>query len=519
MSTATLEHENLRLTEEVNSLRTQLAEAKQQLAWFKRQLFGRKSEKLRPIEGSGQGELLAGLTEAPQSPAPPPTETITYQRSKKRREQAVNDTGLRFDETVPVQVIEVAAPELQGEGAEHYEVISTKSTFRLAQRPGSYVVLEYRRPVLKRRESSELISPPAPTNVLEQSLADVSFLAGMLVDKFSYHLPLYRQHQRLAQSGIQLSRGTLTGLAGRAIELLRPIYDAQIEHILASRVLAIDETPIKAGRKAPGQMRQAYFWPVYGQADEIAFYYAPSRAGAHVHAMLGKDFTGTLLSDGYEAYARYASARPEVTHAECWAHCRRYFERALEAEPRAAREALQWIGALYTAEGKIAKLGLEGKAKLTARTRDCEPLVRGFWQWCQAQCQRLDLLPRSPLAKALQYALARVEALQVFLADPEVPIDTNHLERGLRAIPMGRKNWLFCWTEIGAVHVGLIQSLLVTCRLHDVNPHTYLVDVLQRVGQHPASRVIELTPRVWKKLFASNPLRSDVELGGNNVAV
>lgn len=519
MSLVTLEHENVRLTQEVNSLRAQLNEAKQQLAWFQRQLFGRKSEKLRPLEGSGQTDLLAGLAEAPQSTAPPPTETITYQRTKKRREQAVNDTGLRFDETVPVQVIEVAAPELEGEQAEHYEVITYKSTYRLAQRTGSYVVLEYRRPVVKRRESSTLISAPAPANVLEGSLADVSFLAGMLVDKFSYHLPLYRQHQRLAQSGIQLSRGTLTGLAARSIELLRPIYDAQLEHILASRVLAIDETPIKAGRKAPGQMRQAYFWPLYGQADEIAFHYAPSRAAAHVHAMLGEHFTGTLLSDGYEAYAGYARARPKVTHAECWAHCRRYFERALEAEPQAAREALEWISALYAEERKIAKQGLEGEAKLGARTRECEPLVRGFWQWCQLQCQRLDLLPRNPLAKALQYALARVEALQVFLADPEVPIDTNHLERSLRAIPMGRKNWLFCWTEIGAEHVGLIQSLLVTCRLHGVNPHTYLVDVLQRVGQHPAKRVMELTPRLWKETFASNPLRSDVDLHDNNAAV
>lgn len=439
MRSAELENENARLTEEVNALRAQLAEAQQQLAWFQRQLFGRKSEKRRPIEDSGQGELLAGLAEPPEHPVPPPTETISYQRNKKRREQAVNDTGLRFDETVPVELIEVAAPELQGEAAEHYEVISYKSTYRLAQRPGSYVILEYRRPVVKRREAtSALVSPPAPANVLEGSLADVSFLAGMLVDKFSYHLPLYRQHQRLAQSGIELSRATLTGLAGRAIELLRPIYDAQLEHILASRVLAMDETPIKAGRKAKGKMRQAYFWPIYGQADEMAFCYAPSRAGAHVHTLLGERFTGTLVSDGYEAYARYARVRSEVTHAKCWAHTRRYFERAQEAEPQAAREALDWIAALYAAEGKIRKLGLEGEAKLAARTRECEPLVRGFWQWCQNQCQRLDLLPRSPLAKALQYALARVEALEVFLADPEVPIDTNHLERGLRAIPMGR---------------------------------------------------------------------------------
>ena len=92
-----------------------------------------------------------------------------------------------------------------------------------------------------------------------------------------------------------------------------------------------------------------------------------------------------------------------------------------------------------------------------------------------------------------------------------MPIDTNHLERALRVIPMGRKNWLFCWSEVGAKHVGIIQSLLTTCRLHNVDPYTYLVDVLQRVALHPARDVIELTPRVWKERFADNPLRSDLE--------
>jgi transposase len=95
-----------------------------------------------------------------------------------------------------------------------------------------------------------------------------------------------------------------------------------------------------------------------------------------------------------------------------------------------------------------------------------------------------------------------------YLTDPDVPIDTNHLERALRAIPMGRKNWMFCWTELGAKYVGIMHSLIVTCRLHQIDPYDYLVDVLQRVGQHPARRVDELTPRLWKQLFADTPLRS-----------
>jgi hypothetical protein len=260
-------------------------------------------------------------------------------------------------------------------------------------------------------------------------------------------------------------------------------------------------------------MRQAYFWPLYGEDHELVFCYAPSREHRHVPAMLG-DFRGVLLSDGYKAYAAYAKRKDGVTHAECWAHCRRGFERSKEAEPAASAEALALIGALYRHEQIIRERELAAEKKLAYRTEHSEPTVHAFWGWCDRQCHRPDLLPSNPLAKAVKYAKARQAALQVFLSDPEVPIDTNHLERGLRPIPLGRRNWLFAWTEIGAERIGLIQSLLVTCRLRGVDPYTYLVDVLQRISEHPASQVLDLTPRLWKTKFSHNPIKSDLALAG-----
>ncbi len=310
---------------------------------------------------------------------------------------------------------------------------------------------------------------------------------------------------------MSLSRSTLSVWAGRAIDLLRPIVDAQARHLLQSRVLAMDETPIKAGRQGKGKMRQAYFWPIYGQDEEIVFHYAPSRAHRHVQTFLG-GFSATLLSDGYEAYAAYAKQNAEVTHAACWSHCRRGFERVQASDPAASAEALALIGALYRHEQVIRDQGLSGKEKLAYRSEHSEAVVQAFWGWCDKQCHRPELLPSSLLAKALNYALARKASLQVFLADPDVAIDTNHLERSLRPIPMGKKNWLFAWTEIGAERIGIIQSLLVTCRLQGVDPYVYLVDVLQRVSAHPASRVIELTPREWKTRFSHNPMKSDLAL-------
>ena len=327
---------------------------------------------------------------------------------------------------VPVEIIEHLPPELTGPQADQYDILGTKTTYRLAQRAASYVVLKVERPVFRRKGSDKPVTTPAPFNVLDSSLADVSLLVGLLVDKFQLHLPLYRQHQRIQQAGITVSRSTLTNLVKRAIDLLRPIVDAQSDNVLRSRVLAMDETPIKAGhqgRAGPqkGKMKSGWFWPLYGDADEVVFTYSNSRGRAHIEQVLNDQFSGTLISDGYAAYA---------------------------------------------------------------------------------------LLPSDPLTKALNYVLSREASLMVFLENPDVQPDTNHLERALRPIPMGKKNWMFCWTELGAEHLGIIQSLITTCKLHGLNPYTYLVDVLQRISQHPASDVVDLTPRLWKTRFAGHPLRS-----------
>src|SRR5699024_10550920 len=168
-------------------------------------------------------------------------------------------------------------------------------------------------PVIKSPATGKPHTTPAPDNVLGGSIADVSFLAGMLVDKFAYHLPLYRQHQRLQQAGFQLSRATLTRLVARAAMLLAPIHQAQLENVLASEVLAMDETPIKAGRKSKGKLNNAYFWPLYGDCDEISFTFADTRSKRHIEKTLAEHFSGTLLTDGYGAYVGYAQNKPDVT--------------------------------------------------------------------------------------------------------------------------------------------------------------------------------------------------------------
>jgi transposase len=483
-----------------------------QLDWFRRQIFGQKSARFAPEADPSQMHLGETFP-VPAAPAPERKPIAAYTRSRAQHDGAESGEELPFfDESkVPVQTLTLVHADVKDLSPDQYEVIGEKVTYRIAQRPGAYHVLKIRRPVIKIKSSAQILCLPAPAGVLEGSRADVSFAAGLLMDKFAWHIPLYRQHQRLEAAGIRVSRPWLTQVAQAVISLLSPIYEAQLASIRASRVKAMDETPIKAGRGGHGKMHTGYFWPIYGQLDEVCFPFHPSRSADFVCQTLGIKplANAVLLTDGYAAYAQYAE-KTGIHHARCWAHGRRTFFEALNAEPTGAAEALEQIKALYAVEEEIRDRKLAGDAKQLHRLTHSKPLVELFFEWVDRQLERQGFTPTNPFIQALNYVRERRVGLELFLTDPDVPIDTNHLERALRVVPMGRKSWLFCWTELGAKHVGIIQSLIVTCRLHGIDPYTYLVDVLQRISEHPASRVAELTPRLWKQHFAANPFRSDI---------
>lgn len=247
--------------EQLQDLHDKNQSLQNQLDWFKRQLFGQKSEK-KDFSTHPYQTTIAELFGEQAQPEPHHEEknTITYERGtakKKPLDGAPDGSQLRFDDSVPVEEIYIIPPEMTGDDKEDYEVVGEKVTYRLAQNPASFVVLKYISKTVKRKSTQALVAHTASNAVFEKSLADVSFLSGMLIEKFVYHMPLYRQHKRLENNGIVLARSTLTNLVKRAIDLLKPIYQSQLDHILLSKILAIDETPIKSRKVKKGKKRQA----------------------------------------------------------------------------------------------------------------------------------------------------------------------------------------------------------------------------------------------------------------------
>lgn len=419
---------------------------RRQVAWFQRQIFGQKSERRMPEPEGVQGTLGEAFDVVPDNVAAPTKKTriAAHERAPKNKNRNLidgnNDAALFFDEAkVPVEVIAVANDGAAGLDPADFEVIGEKVSYRLAQRPGSYVILKYVRPVIKLRVDQTLSCPPAPVGVLDGCRADVSFIAGIIIDKFAYHQPLYRQHVKLQDSGINVSRAWITKLMPAAVSLLDPIFNAQLKSVRRSRVITMDETPIKAGRAGPGKMKAAYFWPVVAKQDEICFLYYPSRAAKHVETALAlqRPNGAVLQSDGYSAYAHYAK-KTGITHAQCWAHARRKIFDARDIEPAQADQALYAIAALYKIEQQIRDDGLTGPAKLARRQGQSKPVLERFYAWIDEQLDKQGFLPSSPFLGALAYIRERRVGLSVYLDDPEVSIDTNHLERALRVIPMGR---------------------------------------------------------------------------------
>ena len=503
----------------INELTLRNQELQQQNDWFKRQIFGEKSERIIHDNERGPLEQLWLGIEATKTDAPTCTTTIKEHVRKRGPKQILEDdcgeSGLRFDSSIPVEVVPQPPAEIQGLTPDQYEVIETKVTERLCQRKGSYYVKRFLRPVVKLKESTQIVAAPAPASVFEKSYADASLLAGVLVDKFKYYLPLYRQHQRMTQAGVMVARANLTNWVHRSAALLKPVYEAVLVSVLQSGILAMDETPLKAGSGEKGKLHRGYIWALYGDKNEAAFLYSPTRALSAIEPLV-KNFSGALITDGYTVYEKLCVLYPNIEHALCWAHARREFFEAQKYEPERCQKALDFIQKLYAAEAEIRDKKLIDTKKQQYRVERSREVVEQFFEWLKIEAVHDSLLPKNLFLKAANYALTREQGLKVYLSNPDVPIDTNHLEREIRPLPIGRKNWLFCWTEVGAEAVAIIQTLISCCTLQGIDPFEYLEDVLKRVDSHPISKVSELTPRAYALTRSASVADSKITVARSN---
>ena len=479
------------------------------IAWLVKQVIGPTSERRswESLEPEAQLWLEGMALEIPESPPSPKTTVKEHERERRKNPTDVTKTGrIKHGPNATIIDVDVKNPEVEDIPEDQLELVETKTTQKVVRVSSPFMIVNVHSKTYRRKDDFEEIVPPEVPEVFENSIYDVSFLAGLPVDKYQFHLPIYRQHQTIKNSDIFLDRGHLIRVLHRVAELLEPIYEALFSSVLSSKILTADETPTPAGRnKKKGKMDKGYFWAFFGDQKEIYYLFSPSRSRAVLDDTLAS-FQGHLVCDGYSAYESFVNETEGTELVQCWSHTRREFIKAEKRDEERVKWVLRQIQLMYDIEEKVR--GKPSNKILKARERETEPLVTELFNFLKKTIAEETFVPSDPFLKAANYALNREEPLKAFLENPDLPLDTNHLERELRPQAVGRKNWMFHVTKEGARHAAIFYSLIRSCILVGVNPTVYLTDVLQRIATLPASKTELLTPRLWKEHFAFAPMRS-----------
>lgn len=479
----------------------------EEIARLKRWRFGRSSEKMDDVLLQQQ-LALGDVSVAPVSPAPsndPDFKAEPSKESAARRDR--RPTRLLPDhlprETVLHQPATCDCPECGGQMRKLGEDVSEMLDYV----PGAFTVIRHVRPKLACGRCSKVVQLPAPSRPIERGMPAPGLLAQVIVSKYADHCPLYRQAAIYQRSGIQLDRATLASWVGAASNLLAPLVDALGRHVRSAEKIHGDDTPVPVLDPGRGKTKTGRLWTYVrddrpsGSKDPPAVWYqfSPDRKGEHPKRHL-KNYKGILQADAYSGYGDvYATGK--VLEASCWAHSRRKFYDVLVAtKAPLAAEAIRRIGLLYAIEREIR--GLKPEERLVARQERSAPILVDLHAWLLATLQTVSA--KSSLAGAIKYTVVRWEEMTRFCRDGRIEIDNNTAERSIRAIVIGRRNYLFMGADTGGERAANIYSLMGTCLLNGIEPYAYLRHVLERIADHPINRVEALLPwHVAKQLEAA----------------
>jgi len=466
---------------------------------YRRMIFGRKSEKLtgeleqlefrlEELETAQAAEEAAqAATEAAQ---PPTTQTDSKRRSRPARKPLPEDLPREVVTHLPAHS---CCPDCGGALRQFGEDVSEQ----LERIPASFKVIRHVRPKFACAGCESVVEAPAPARPIDRGLPGPSLLAHVLVSKYADHLPLYRQSQIYVREGVDLDRSTLAGWVGAASELLTPLVDEIKKHVLAAAKIHADDTPVPVLAPGNGKTKTGRLWTYVrddrpagvSTAPAVWFAYSEDRKGEHPRRHL-KNFKGALQADAYSGF-HHLYGDGVIYEVACWAHTRRKFHdiHVAHASPTTT-EALARIGALYGIEEQIR--GKPAELRCSVRQTRSKPLLDELRQWMDKTLRSLST--KSETAGAIRYALSHWRALTRYVDDGLLEIDNNSAERALRAVAIGRKNYLFMGADSGGQRAASLYSLIGTAKLNGLDPAFYLRTILATIAEHPINRIEELLP-------------------------
>jgi transposase len=457
---------------------------KQELAQLKRMIFGSKSE--RHI-GGDPSQLSLGLDIEAVTPPEKETEQITYTRNKSDDKKGsairlVLPSHLHREE----HIIE---PEEDITGGRKIGEVVTEI---LEYTPGKFYVERYVRPKYVLPKEEKIVIGELPSFPIPRGNAGAGLLAHLLISKFVDHLPFYRQVQQFKRQDIDIAESTISGWFTASCRLLEPLYERLVTRVRGSSYLMADETPIPVQTKdKPGSTHKGYHWVYYSPLDKlVCFDYRKGRGRDGPEEFL-ESFRGMLQTDGYVAYDVYEK-KVGITLFGCMAHARRKFEKAKDNDLKRAEYVLEHMKKLYMTEREAREQGLSFEQRKKLRADQSLPVLQELEKWMKEQLP--DVLPKSAIGQAITYTLGLWNRLTRYIDNGQVEIDNNLIENSIRPVALGRKNYLFAGSHEAAQQAAMIYSFLGTCKINNVEPLSWLKDVLQRIQDHSIQKLDELLP-------------------------
>jgi transposase len=486
----------IELLRELRTQRRDCQALEQRLDALLRRLQGSRSDSDNPDQLSLFADLLNDIPPSPPLPLPPEEKQPSRRGKCKphgRRKPAAN---LRRE---PKRYELTAAERLCPDCGQDRQSIGIETTEQYDYKPAEVFVIEHQQVKYACKCcEGHVVTAPKPPQPIDKGLPGPGLLAVIATDKYLDHLPLNRTEGRMKRLGVELPRSTMCDWMASAAELLQPLLEVLKRHVLLAKVLYTDDTTAAVRDETLGKHRYGRLWP-YIRNDAypaIVFDYTTSHARDGPVEFL-KNFQGYLQADAYGIYdGIYTGSNGKIKEVGCWAHSRNKFGEAESTDPERVLVAKAWVRKLYDVEDEAKAKKLSSAERLKLRQEKSVPLLASFHKWLLEQ--KVQVLPKSPIAKAINYALNQWEALTRYTTDGDLSIDNNLSERTLKLIGMGRLNWLFLGSDKGGRTAAVLYSFTATCKLLGIDSFAYLRDVFERLPSHPPERLEELLPHNWK---------------------
>jgi transposase len=494
--------------EEIARLKQENALLKQKVDLLIKRIFGSGSEKL----DAKQLELLLGGAESGKECASSEKEEATpnniLEMPHSSRRKPRGERAERLPEHLPC-VEEIIEPEAVQAAPDQWRQIGEEVSEQLDYEPARFL----RRRLIRRKyvhrhdlDAAPIIAPLPPV-LQERCTAAPGLLAQIIVAKYCDHLPLYRQEQIYgSRHRVHLARQTMARWMELAADWLAPIYNHIREGIVTSGYIQMDETPIGYLAPGNGKTRQGYLWVCNQPGGDVVYHWHTSRAAQCVEKIIPVDFQGVIQCDGYSAYpsfARSPSREGKIELAGCYAHMRRKFHEALEQAPRTAGWLLRQIGHLYTIERRLREERAGPPLRQALRASQSRPIHERIYQALVRLKIRNRYLPQSSMGKAIDYALGQWRGLGVYLENGRVELDNNLVENAIRPTAIGKKNWLFVGDANAGQRGAILYTLIENCRRRDLDPYTYLRDVLTKLPTLTNWQIKDVTPEAYARTLVT----------------